>query len=37
MRSADGEVQVFMVKDIRSNFLAGSSAEKCLTQVFPRI
>lgn len=36
MRSTDGEMQVFVVKDIRSNFLAGSSAEKCLTRVFPR-
>lgn len=36
MRSTDGEVQVYMVKDIRNNFLPGSGAEKCLTRVFPR-
>lgn len=36
MRSTDRKVQVFMVKDIRNNFLTGSGAEKYLTQVFPR-
>lgn len=35
MRSTDGGVQVFMAKNIKSNFLAGINAEKCLTRVFP--
>lgn len=33
MRSMDEEVQVFMVKDIRSSFLGGSSAQKGLTSI----
>lgn len=36
MRSTGGKMQVFMVRDIRSKFLAGSSIEKCLTWVLPR-
>lgn len=36
MWSAEGEMQVCIVKDIRSRFLAGRSTEKCLTRVFPR-
>lgn len=36
MRSADEEVRVFVVEDIRNYFLAVSSAEKYRTPVIPR-